>query len=463
MVKSPKPLPPARALRDQAEARLKPKAPALPGAQEPLALEAELRTLHELRVYQLELELQNEELRRAKEELDLARARHFDLFDRAPVGYCTLSASGQILEANQTSATLLGRPRDTLLHQPFASLVFPGDAATCRRHLRQVAQTGDPQAWEVRMVRSDGTVFWVLLQALSGEDGQGGQEVRIALIDLTSGRKTHDTLRKLSTAVEQSPTSIVITDTSGAIEYVNPKFTEITGYTLPEVLGQKPSLLKSGYTTPAVYKELWDTISAGRTWQGEFLNRKKNGDLFWEQAWISPVRDPQGVLTGYVGVKEEITDRKRFEDALRAREAMLARTEAIAQVGSWEWEVATDTVTWSEEMFRILQRDPTAGAPTFAGQASCYHPEDMARLKPLVEDARREGTPYEIELRALLPKGETRIFLARGHAERGPDGKITRLFGSLLDITRSKQLENDLRESEATLNKAQHFAKVGSW
>jgi PAS domain S-box-containing protein len=570
---------------------VKPKAPALPGAQEPLALDAELRTLHELRVYQLELELQNEELRRAKEELDTARARHFDLFDRAPVGYCTLSASGQILEANQTSATLLGRSRDTLLDQPFASYVFPGDTAICRRHLRQVAQTGDPQAWEVRMVRSDGTVFWVLLQALSAEDGQGGQEARIALIDLTSGRKTHDTLRKLSTAVEQSPTSIVITDISGAIEYVNPKFTEITGYSLPEVLGQKPSLLKSGHTTPAAYKELWDTISAGRTWQGEFLNRKKNGELFWEQAWISPVRDPQGVLTGYVGVKEEITarkqaeavrreseakwrtlfeilpiglsmlddqlrvrefnpalakilqmdpedlrlgtslqrkylradgtvlpreelpsvratqeqvairaceigvqpeeggiiwtevsaaplsvpgyaavitttdvtERKRIEDALRAREAMLARTEAIAQVGSWEWEVATDTVTWSEEMFRILQRDPAAGAPTFAGQASCYHPEDMARLRPLVEDALREGTPYEIELRALLPKGETRICLARGHAEQGPEGKITRLFGSLLDITRSKQLENDLRESEATLNKAQHFAKVGSW
>ncbi len=560
-------------------------------AKEPRPLQADLRDLHELQVYQVELELQNEELRRAQEELNEVKARYYDLFDHAPAGYCTLSDKGLILEANLTAATLLGLEPGTLVKRSFFSCVFPEDTDTLYLRLKQIAQTGGQQNWEVRMVRSDGTLLWVLLQASAAQAAQGRLEYRIVLNDLTASRKTQEVLLKISTAVEQSPTSIVITDISGAIEYVNPKFTEMTGYALTEVLGKTPSILKSGYSTPEAYQELWDTISAGRTWHGEFRNRKKNGDLFWEDAGISPVRNAQGVLVGYVGVKEDITERKhaeavlreseakwralfeilpvglsilddqhglkefnpaltrilqidpeamrrgayvqrkylradgtalpreelpsvraaqeqaafrsfeigvqteggdliwtevnaaplnvpgystvltttditerkRIEDALRTRETMLARTEAIAHVGSWERDVATGSVTWSEEMFRILQRDPAAGTPTFAELADFYHPEDMAQLRHLTDVAVQEGTPFELELRVLLPEGETKTCLARGHTEAGPDGKAVRLFGSLLDITRSKELENDLRRSEAALNKAQRFAKVGSW
>ncbi len=530
-------------------------------------------------------------MRRAQEELNEVKARYYDLFDHAPAGYCTLSDKGLILEANLTAATLLGLEPGTLVKRSFFSCVFPEDTDTLYLRLKQIAQTGGQQNWEVRMVRSDGTLLWVLLQASAAQAAQGRLEYRIVLNDLTASRKTQEVLLKISTAVEQSPTSIVITDISGAIEYVNPKFTEMTGYALTEVLGKTPSILKSGYSTPEAYQELWDTISAGRTWHGEFRNRKKNGDLFWEDAGISPVRNAQGVLVGYVGVKEDITERKhaeavlreseakwralfeilpvglsilddqhglkefnpaltrilqidpeamrrgayvqrkylradgtalpreelpsvraaqeqaafrsfeigvqteggdliwtevnaaplnvpgystvltttditerkRIEDALRTRETMLARTEAIAHVGSWERDVATGSVTWSEEMFRILQRDPAAGTPTFAELADFYHPEDMAQLRHLTDVAVQEGTPFELELRVLLPEGETKTCLARGHTEAGPDGKAVRLFGSLLDITRSKQLETGLRRSEAALNKAQRFAKVGSW
>jgi PAS domain S-box-containing protein len=140
---------------------------------------------------------------------------------------------------------------------------------------------------------------------------------------ISERQRAEDELRKTSRAVEQSPASIVITDLNGTIEYVNPKFVEITGYSAAEAIGQNPRLLKSGETRPERYQELWQTIASGREWRGEFHNRKKNGELYWEMASISPVKDPDGTITHYLAVKEDITQRKQAEAALRLDESRL--------------------------------------------------------------------------------------------------------------------------------------------
>jgi PAS domain S-box-containing protein len=147
-------------------------------------------------------------------------------------------------------------------------------------------------------------------------------------------------------------------------------------------------------------------------------------------------------------IVNDITGRKQAEEALRQKQEMLARTESMAHVGSWEWEVVTDTVKWSDAMFQIFQRNPADGAPPFAEQAQLYEPEDMARLQTAVEEAIHQGTSYELEIRAIRKDGSTRICLARGHAEMGLGNKVVRLFGFLQDITERKQAENALRASE---------------
>jgi PAS domain S-box-containing protein len=131
--------------------------------------------------------------------------------------------------------------------------------------------------------------------------------------DVTDNKKSEEKLRQLSQAVEQSPSTVVITDTDGAIEYVNPRFTDLTGYKLHEVVGMNPRILKSGDKPDNVYKELWDTIKAGRTWHGEFLNRKKSGETYWEFAAISAIKDRAGNVTNYLKVAEDITERKQIE------------------------------------------------------------------------------------------------------------------------------------------------------
>ncbi len=139
--------------------------------------------------------------------------------------------------------------------------------------------------------------------------------------------KAEEQVRKLMRAVEQSPATVVITDTKGVIEYVNPKFTQLTGYAPEEVLGQNPRILKSGEQTAEFYRQMWDTIKAGQEWRGEFHNRKKDGELFWEFSSISPVRDPDGNITHFVAVKEDVTERKQME---AERERLISELDAFA-------------------------------------------------------------------------------------------------------------------------------------
>ncbi len=135
--------------------------------------------------------------------------------------------------------------------------------------------------------------------------------------EIAERKLAEDGLRKLSLAVEQNPACIVITNTNGDIEYVNPKFVELTGYTSEEAVGQNSRFLKSGQTSPQEYKHLWDTIKSGRQWRGEFCNRKKNGELYWESTSISPVMNEAGVITHFVANKEDITLRKEAEKEMK--------------------------------------------------------------------------------------------------------------------------------------------------
>ncbi|MCX6059373.1 MAG: PAS domain S-box protein [Chloroflexi bacterium] len=141
--------------------------------------------------------------------------------------------------------------------------------------------------------------------------------------DITERNLANEKLRKLSRAVEQSGSTIVIADLAGNIEYANKKFEESTGYNLKEVIGNNPRVLKSGYTSDVEYKHLWETITSGGEWHGEFHNRKKNGELFWEAATISPIINESGKITHYLAVKEDITVRKEALEALSASETQM--------------------------------------------------------------------------------------------------------------------------------------------
>jgi PAS domain S-box-containing protein len=146
--------------------------------------------------------------------------------------------------------------------------------------------------------------------------------------ELSERRKAEERLRKLLVAVEQSPASIIIMDTDGTIEYVNPRFSEITGYSAAEAVGRNTRMFKSANIGPVEYRRLRETILGGREWRGEFHNRKKNGDLYWEQSLIAPIRDESGQITHFIAINEDVTDHKRLESELQHSQKM----EAIGQL-----------------------------------------------------------------------------------------------------------------------------------
>ncbi|MET0069787.1 MAG: PAS domain S-box protein [Candidatus Thiodiazotropha sp.] len=171
-----------------------------------------------------------------------------------------------------------------------------------------------------------------------------GQVIGITAIgeDVTDRRKAEDKVRKLSHAVEQSPSIVMLTNSQGLIEYVNPKFTEVTGYRPDEVIGKRPNVLKSGETPSEEYAKLWTTVRQGEEWRGEFHNRRKNGELYWESASISALKNPQGVITHYVAVKEDITERKRLQQEIDMHNQELARTQALTSMGRMASMIAHD-------------------------------------------------------------------------------------------------------------------------
>ena len=139
--------------------------------------------------------------------------------------------------------------------------------------------------------------------------------------DITFMKKAEEQILKLSRAVEQSPVSVIITSVEGNIEYVNPKFERVTGYSFKEVVGKNPRILSSGLLHSSEYKKLWDTILSGNDWTGEFQNKKKNGELYWASALISPVKDPDGKIIYFLGMQEDITERKKTEfELIRSKE-----------------------------------------------------------------------------------------------------------------------------------------------
>ena len=260
-------------------------------------------------------------LKRTEEALKASEERFRATFENAGIGMAILDLQGHLIMSNPASQKMIGYTAEELRAMVFTEFTHPDDQELDMGLYREL-QEGKRDKYEIdkRLLRKDGQVVWGHLIASLVKDKQGRPQYGLGMVeDITERKQAEEQVRMLSRAVEQSPACVVITDPQGSIEYVNPKFTQLTGYTLEEALGKNPRLLKSGLTPAATYRQLWDTVLRGGEWHGEFANKKKNGDLYWESASITPIKDSQGLITHLVAVKEDITERKRAEAELTDR------------------------------------------------------------------------------------------------------------------------------------------------
>ena len=314
MTRKPDTSPLPKDLRAQAEARLA-KAP---GDSTPVAGEDTRELRHNLQVQEIEMQMQNDELRQSQGELQSARDWFSNLYDFAPCALLTLGPDGEVAEANLAAAGLLGLGRAALCLKRLSGFIPVETRSAFESYCEQVLRAGSGESMEFTIKAADGRWLTLLVKGIAIADPATHQtRCCLSLTDITGIKQTEDKLRQLSSAVEQSIASTMITSLTGEIEYVNPRFTELTGYTAAEVLGRNPRLFKSGETGPETYRDLWRTITAGGVWHGLFHNRKKSGELYWERTTISPILGPSGRITHFLAVKEDITKQKQTEQALR--------------------------------------------------------------------------------------------------------------------------------------------------
>lgn len=317
------------ALRQRAEAMVRRRAERLKEDLDVVSDEMMQKMLHELRVHQIELEMQNEELRRTQLELQESRQRYFDLYDMAPVGYCTLSESGLILQANLKAASLFGVTVKTLVGQVLSRFILKEDQDCFYLLRKKLLSTGQQQASDFRMQREDSSAFSVHLDASLEQTASGGRTLRLILSDATE--RVQESARLLASLAKiqnlelalNEHAIVAITNKLGDITYVNDKFCHISQYTREELLGQNHRIINSGYHPKIFIRDLWRTITQGQIWKGEIMNRAKDGSYYWVDTTIVPFSDSAGQVNEYFAIRRDITGRKNNEKILMHTAAQL--------------------------------------------------------------------------------------------------------------------------------------------
>ena len=346
-----------------------------------------------------------------------------------------------------------------------ANIYRPEDWNLLREAVEVCRVEGTPYELEVEVVRADGEIRYCIDsgQAEIGPDGQIDSLVG-SLQDVTERRKAEKSLReserKFRSLVEQAAEMLFLHDIKGHLLDVNKQAENLTGYTRDELLSM---------TVFELDPDAKDRNDMERFWQKlhpedppvtiEVYHQRKDGSVYPAEVTLSKVTLADGEYI--MGLARDITERREAEEGLLQQRFMLARTESIAHVGSWEWDISRDQVTWSDELFNIMGLDLAEGAPSFAEHSRILLPEDMQRLRKAVEACGTDKIPYEIELRAIRTNGEIRYCLASGRAETGPDGQVCRLVGFLQDITDRKQAEEEREQLQSQLKQAQRMESVG--
>ena len=259
------------------------------------------------------------ERRRARSELEESERRFRATFEQAPLGIAHVDLAGCWLRVNPAFQDIVGYQRDELATRTVEQLTHDEDRAADAALLRQLLD-GEIKHYnlEKRLWHKDGHPVWVHASMSSVSDAEGRPQYLVVILnDVTQRRLAEDQMAKFSSAIDQAADSIMIAGNDGIIEYVNPAFEVLTGYSADEALGCRTSLLRSGRHDTAFYKRLWDTVLSGKPYRDTFINRRKDGSCYYEEKVITPIRDDAGRISHFISTGSDITARMETQEKLR--------------------------------------------------------------------------------------------------------------------------------------------------
>ncbi|HHT9107153.1 MAG TPA: diguanylate cyclase domain-containing protein [Candidatus Wunengus sp. YC63] len=323
----------------------------------------------------------------------------------------------------------IGSPLDQTFDEMFEDALYNADVADKLAHLHV-----STELTKLKWIHGCILALWAVI--IPGTSS-------VLFINSRKRRLLEVSLKKLSSAVEHSPCTVVITDVKGDIEYANPKFTQLTDYTRNEVIGKNPRFLKSGKTPPETYKQLWETITSGYEWRGEFCNQKKNGKLYWESASISPITNIKGMITHFVAVKEDVTERKLIIEALQESEeklkAILDNTTSVVYVKDISGQYTFINRQY-EKLFHV-KRDEVKGKTDYdlfpKEMADAFRANDLCVLEAKAPLEFDEVAPHEDGLNT---------YISIKFPLYDSEGVIYAVCGISTDITERKCMEETIRQ-----------------
>lgn len=350
-------------------------------------------------------------------------------------------ASHFIRYLNQPAAALLGYPKEQLINQPLKKIVVP--ETLHKRWQSALKKVPEGNSIDCELIHSNGGKIPVQI-SLSSFPDQSDKTFIVLFIEQISDRKEQEKqLFMMHRAVEQSASAVLITDPKGCVEYVNPKFTQLTGYSAQEMLGKNPNILQSGSTTPERYQALWEVLLTTGEWHGEINNRKKNGDFYWAYETLSVIKNEQGEIIHFLAIEEDITQRKKIESALTESEERFRQMAEMTGEWLWEQDPKGFYIYSSIAVKKILDFSPEE----IIGKhySELLTPQDKEALKP---NSLKDRPFYDLINHYRHKNGHKVITESTGLPIIDEHGKLIKWRGVDRDITARKHYEDALIESE---------------
>ncbi len=396
-----------------------------------------------------ELHAESRERQRAEAELRRSEDRMGMAVEAARIGFFDWDTSHDEQVWSKTAKQLLGldpeSPADfTVLMQA----VHAEDRESLSRAIANVTAQKPDFIHEHRSCWRDGTMHWIWVKGRGFFDQQGRLlKVSGITMDIDERKRAEERLRLLAAALEKAPNAIVLTDHQGAILWVNPAFTQMTGYTAEEAIGKDPSLWRSDKQDAAFYEALWNTIAAGNVWRGEIINRKKDGSLYTEEMTVAPVRSEAGAISHYVAIKQDITQRKLAEQALQDAEQKYRSIFENAVLGIFQSTLEGRFLSVNSALALAAGYDSPQDFLNSVPNVSEVYVDSQrpAELRKLIV-AQKVVRDFEAELRSK--DGSKRTVSMNVRAVAGHQGTNFYLDGTIQDITPRKLAEQALQKAE---------------